>query len=90
MEVLGDENIENLAQIWNSRPVQILLIIVKRMPDAGEGGGDPVKYAYVWILWRHKLENSMQKLDLSLKVTLGKLQICTRIGNKLLSDSTVL
>ena len=49
MEVLGNEHIENLAQIWNSRPMQILFIIVKRMPDAGEGGGDPVKYAYVWI-----------------------------------------
>ena len=54
MHVLSDEYIQYLAQVRNCWPMQVLLIIVKRMPHAWKGCRNPVQDADVFKLNYYK------------------------------------
>lgn len=42
-EVLQNKNLQDLIEVLNSGTVQVLLVVIKRVPHRGKGGGDKVK-----------------------------------------------
>ena len=49
MEILGDENVENFAEIGNCRSVQVRLVVFELVPLAGKGSRDPVDYSHAAV-----------------------------------------
>lgn len=43
VEVLQNKNLQDLVEVLNGGTVQILLVVIKSVPDRGEGGGDEVE-----------------------------------------------
>lgn len=43
VEVLQNKNLQDLGEVLNGGSVQVLLVVVKSVPDGGEGGGDEVE-----------------------------------------------
>lgn len=43
VEVLQNKNLQDLVQVLNGGSVQVLLVVVKSVPNGGEGGRDEVE-----------------------------------------------
>lgn len=43
VEVLQNENLHDLVEVLDGGAVQVLLVVVKRVPHGREGGGDEVE-----------------------------------------------
>lgn len=43
IEVLQNKDLQDLVQVLNGGTVQVLLVVIKSVPNGGEGGGDEVK-----------------------------------------------
>lgn len=53
-EVLQNKNLQDLIEVLNSGTVQVLLVVIKRVPHRRKGGGDKVKDPNTWqrgTLW---------------------------------------
>lgn len=43
VEVLQNKNLQDLVQVLNGGTVQVLLVVIKSVPNSGKGGGDEVE-----------------------------------------------
>lgn len=43
VEVLQNKNLQDLVEVLNGGAIQVLLVVVKRVPHGREGGGDEVE-----------------------------------------------
>lgn len=46
IEVFQDEDLQDLVEVLNGGAIQVLLVVVKRVPHRREGGGDEVEDLY--------------------------------------------
>lgn len=43
VEVLQHEHLQDLVEVLDGGAVQVLLVVIKRVPHRGEGGGDEME-----------------------------------------------
>lgn len=48
VEILQNKNLQDLVQVLNGGSVQVLLVVLKSVPNGGEGGGDEVEDVDTW------------------------------------------
>lgn len=48
IEVFQDEDLQDLVEVLDGGAIQVLLVVVKRVPHGREGGGDEVEDLYTW------------------------------------------
>lgn len=49
VEVLQNKNLQDLVEVLNSGAIQVLLVVIKRVPHGREGGGDEVEDAHTSV-----------------------------------------
>lgn len=48
VQVLQNKNLQDLVQVLNGGTVQVLLVVIKSVPNGGERGGDEVEDVDTW------------------------------------------
>lgn len=48
VEVLQNKNLQDLVEVLNGGAIQVLLVVIERVPHGREGGGDKVEDVHTW------------------------------------------